>query len=69
MQCFICGKNLNNGYLCSVHRQELKEMLRKKQGIVENPTFKHHCLICGAFEGRILIEYPLVGYFCNQEVE
>ncbi|MCL2677878.1 MAG: hypothetical protein FWE85_02360 [Clostridiales bacterium] len=69
MQCYICGKELDKGYLCEEHRQELKRMIRKKENLIENPKFKHHCLICGEFKGRIIIDYPSVGPFCDEEIE
>jgi predicted nucleic acid-binding Zn ribbon protein len=69
MQCFVCGKALDKGYLCKEHSQKLKRMLDKKVGVVENPDFRHHCSICGEFKERVIIEYPSVGYFCNVDIE
>ena len=69
MECYICRKRLEKGYLCKKHCNELKEMLDRKENIIENPTFAHHCLICGEFEDRIIIEYPSVGPFCNKDLE
>ena len=57
------------GYLCKKHALELKEMLVQKKGIVKNPDMRHHCLICGKYQDRVIIDYPSVGYFCDQDIE
>jgi hypothetical protein len=69
MQCFVCGKKIEEGYLCNEHIQELKKMLLNERNVIKNPDFKHHCLICGEYKERVIIEYPSVGYFCDQDIE
>lgn len=68
MECFVCSKKLSEGYLCEEHSRELYEMLVKGQGLVSNPDWKSHCLICGEYEDRIIVDYPLAGPFCNKDI-
>jgi hypothetical protein len=69
MECFVCSKKLKNGYLCKEHASELYSMLEKGEGEVENPDWKSHCLICGEFEHRRLIDYPSAGPFCDKDIK
>lgn len=69
MQCFVCGMKIEEGYLCKKHTQELKKMLLNEQNVINNPDFKQHCLICGEYKERVIIEYPSVGCFCDRDIE
>jgi len=68
MECFVCSEKLNQGYLCRKHSEELKKMLEKREGIINSPNWKHHCLICGEHKGKVIVEYPQVGYFCDTDI-
>jgi hypothetical protein len=66
----MCGKELKQGYLCKEHARELKEALRKKENIVDKPTFAYHCQVCGEFEGRgVIVEHPPGLDFCQKCIE
>jgi hypothetical protein len=69
MECFICGKVINEGYLCKEHSELLHNMLKSKEGVVNTPDSRHHCSICGKYEDRVIIEFPYAGYFCNIDIE
>jgi len=68
MECFVCSMELNEGYLCEKHAKILVEMLEKSDGIVEMPQWIDHCLICGQYEDRVIVEYPNCGCFCNKDI-
>ncbi len=68
MECFICKQKIDNGYLCEMHANELKEMLDNKVKTFENPDWKYHCLICGEHQERVIVEYPNAGYFCDKDI-
>lgn len=68
MKCYICNKKLEKGYLCKEHALELKEMLGKRINIIEHPDWKYHCQICGEHEGKIMVEYPNYGYYCDTDI-
>ena len=69
MQCFICAQKLVEGFLCKKHSAELHKMLELRLGVIDNPKMTHHCLICGEYRDRIIIEYHSVGYFCGRDIE
>lgn len=69
MECFICGKKIQQGYFCDEHLKELKEMLYLEKNIIKNPNERHHCMICGEYQDRVIIEYPNVGYICDKDIE
>jgi hypothetical protein len=68
MACFICNKESKNVYLCEEHVKELYANLVNGQGRVEEPSFSHHCNICGEYENRIIIEHSDNGYFCDIDI-
>jgi methionine synthase I (cobalamin-dependent) len=38
--------------------------------VVAAPSFAHHCAICGAWEGKVLVEDGATGiYFCSEDIE
>lgn len=67
-ECFVCGKLIEKGNLCKEHLEILVEMLKKGEGILLYPEWKHHCLICGEYKDRIMVEYPSIGYFCDRDI-
>jgi hypothetical protein len=69
MECFVCGKKLDRGNLCEVHARRLLEAL-KKGDVISEPSFAHHCAICGAWAGKIIVEDRMTGcYFCADDIE
>jgi predicted nucleic acid-binding Zn ribbon protein len=68
MECYVCGKSLEMGFLCEEHARILLVMLEKGEGEVHDPTWKHHCLICGEYKDRRIVEYPDAGYFCDRDI-
>jgi len=68
MECFICSKRIEKGYLCKDHANKLYEKLKNREGKIESPTWKNHCSICGEHENRTIIEYPPHGYFCDKDI-
>lgn len=68
MKCFICSKEINNGYLCGEHANELYNMLEQRKGVINTPDWRHHCLICGEFKERVILDYPQCGLFCDVDI-
>jgi hypothetical protein len=68
MECYVCGKNTTGQELCLEHVKILVTMLTKGEGVISHPDWRNHCAICGEFENRIIVEYPLIGYFCNKDI-
>lgn len=68
MECLVCSKLLEDGYLCEDHSRELYEMLTKGEGTIINPDWKSHCLICGEYQERVIVEFPSAGPFCNKDI-
>jgi hypothetical protein len=68
LKCFICSEHTNEKYLCQEHCKELYQMLINRTNIIEKPEFKHHCMICGEYQDRIIINYPTWFYICNKDV-
>jgi hypothetical protein len=66
--CFICNKITEQVYLCELHANELYKMLKNKERVIENPDWKVHCLICGEYENRIIVDYPNAGPFCDKDI-
>ncbi len=69
--CYICTKELRDESfsLCKDHAKELYDMLNNKQNIVVDPDWRYHCLICGEFEHRRIIDYPSAGPFCDKDIK
>jgi late competence protein required for DNA uptake (superfamily II DNA/RNA helicase) len=65
MECFVCGKVLNSGFLCDEHAMQLHGMLNNEESIVMDSTWKNHCMICGEYENRRIVYLPDAGYFCE----
>lgn len=70
MKCHICSNEIENGfYLCKEHACDLYKLLLQRKGIIKNPDWKYHCQICGQFEGREIIDYQPIGYFCDIDIK
>jgi hypothetical protein len=72
--CLICKKALEEQkeiYLCREHTLAAQEVLvsgkyqDREYGVYTNPEFKHHCNICGEWEGRVIINYPEWNLLCD----
>lgn len=68
MECFVCGKHIEEGCLCKEDSELLYNVLHSQDNIINNPDFRHHCSICGEYENRIIIEYKSV-YYCDIDIE
>jgi hypothetical protein len=68
MECFVCGKHIEEGFLCKEDSEMLHEMLHSRENIIINPDFRHHCSICGEYENRIVLEYQAI-YYCDIDIE
>jgi hypothetical protein len=68
MVCFICNKESKHVHLCEEHAKELYANLVNGQRRVVEPSFSHHCNICGEYENRIIIEQSDNGYFCDIDI-
>lgn len=66
MECFICSKKLNEGYLCNEHANKLLAILNDIENLKINHDWKKHCSICGEYHNRIIVEYKGIGYFCEK---
>ena len=57
LKCYYCGENPNDDkhYLCYDCVKKLRAMFDNNEAIIENPSFVHHCVICGAHENRKII--------------
>jgi hypothetical protein len=68
MQCFICSKELPEGYLCEAHTKELYDMLQKGTNIILTPDWNNHCLICGEYVDKIIVDHPNCGPICDRDI-
>lgn len=68
MKCFVCSKEVRHSYLCKEHADLLYEMLNNSIGKIVKPDWKYHCLICGEYKDRTIIEFPNSGYFCDKDI-
>lgn len=66
MECYICANKLENKYLCTKCYEMVIDMLQSKSNIVTNPKWEQHCLICGEYKDRIIIDVPNCGPICNR---
>ena len=66
-KCIICNvKLVHSGvFLCERHTNKLEDNYKTEENIITTPTFKEHCMICGEWENRIIINYPEWNYICN----
>lgn len=66
-KCIICDKELTSKgvFLCESDTLKLYYKLNTKLDIINNPTFKEHCMICGEWENRVIINFPTWNYTCN----
>lgn len=71
-KCIICNIPLEfkGIYLCEIHTQELTNISHNKgkfQSIIlYNPSFNEHCMLCGEWEDRIIINHPDWNYICDK---
>lgn len=68
MECYVCSKELAEGYLCEEHSELLYQMLINGQSVILNPDWKNHCLICGEYDDRVIVDFSLAGPFCNKDI-
>ena len=66
MECFICSRRLEKGYLCSDCVVEALKKLNEKNRVNMNPSFHDHCLICGGYENRVILDFPSCGPICDK---
>lgn len=66
-KCIICDKKLiqSDVFLCERHTKELDNNFKKEKNIINCPSFKEHCMICGEWKNRAIINYPEWNYVCN----
>lgn len=70
-KCIICDKLLSvkDIYICETHTSELLNIVNNQKQysdiIIEHPSFMDHCMICGEWEARKIINYPSWNYICN----
>ena len=62
-KCYICNQ-ATNGYICKEHTKLLKKLFEDKVDVISTPEWKHHCVICGEHEERLIIDYEGV-LLCN----
>lgn len=64
-KCIVCKKVLNKKkiHLCKEHTEKALECLKNEP--IENPSFEHHCGICGKWQNRVIINYPKWLYLCD----
>ena len=57
LKCYHCGESAtsNTHYLCFECLKKLEIMLVDGK-IIENPSFIHHCVVCGEYENRKIID-------------
>jgi hypothetical protein len=72
-ECIICNKilDINEVYLCEKHTQGLTQLLQISTSniIIHKPDFKYHCMICGEWKNRILVNYPSWCYICDKCID
>jgi hypothetical protein len=68
-ECYICSKKLPDETfnLCREHAQILYDMLNNEQNLIVDLDWRYHCLICGEYEDRTMVEYS-GGYFCDKDI-
>jgi hypothetical protein len=68
MECFVCGKQLSDGYLCRRHSSQLREKLINGV-VIAQPASSQHCAICGSWKGKVIVEDDVTGtYFCAEDI-
>ncbi len=68
-RCIICDSELRHSgiFICEHHTNVLNNFLEKSisEKIIKNPTFKNHCMICGEWENKIIINHPHWNFVCT----
>lgn len=65
MKCHICSKKINKAFLCQDCCREGVEHLKNNIDIIENPDWRYHCLICGEYKDRKIVDFPS-GPICDK---
>lgn len=66
--CYICGEPLTieGVWLCKEHAHFLKIGFESGwPGLIKNPEFAHHCMICGEWENRQILYPENEAPYCN----
>ena len=68
-KCFICNCLLqkDNIYLCQKHTQELFDSysVSSSNNVIQMPSEKEHCHLCGEYKDRMIIYYKNWFYLCD----
>lgn len=66
-KCIICDKELieNGILLCESHTFQLYEIISNNQDTITNPSLREHCMICGEWDNRVIVNFPSWNYICN----
>jgi|GEM_PF-1552957 len=70
-KCYICGIEVSNKgvFLCEEHALELQKCLVNGENLILKPEFPEHCMICGNWECRIIVNSLGWNYICDECVE
>lgn len=66
LECFICSQQLVKGYLCDQCATESLKMLNDKYRVNFKPEWNDHCLICGEYKNRTILNFPSCGPICDK---
>lgn len=66
MECYVCSKKLDKEYLCEQCVNLILKMLEANTHVISNPKWENHCLICGEYEDRVIIDVPNCGPICGK---
>jgi hypothetical protein len=66
MECFICSEKLKKRHLCNQCSNLVDKMLETKSNIIKNPEWINHCLICGEYEERVIVDVSNCGPICDK---
>lgn len=65
MECYICSTETSGTFLCEDCCSKGLDYLRNKVNIIKNPDWRYHCLLCGEYDDRIIVNFSS-GPVCDQ---
>jgi hypothetical protein len=65
LECNVCSKETSETFLCKDCCNQGLEYIESNKQIIENADWRYHCMICGEFEDRLIVNFP-EGPICNR---
>lgn len=65
--CYICNEQVTvkDIWLCKEHAFNLNRHFESGFCLIKKPEFANHCMICGEWENRIILQIPDNAPYCN----